>query len=588
MSTFTDWNGPQGNSINGLRNADLISLTKAYNEVLNALNQKQDKLTIDESLSEISDNPVKNKSIASAVNALKEAVNDIDAAMEEERKLRLKGDQENVGLLDTVAKTLEDSFKLLENNTKAALEKADAALKQLDEYFGFEDDGLLVKKALKITAYVLESAYIDFNKLTAFRASLVTVDNEQPAFLLGMLSYKWEPTESHEEINKDYKTKAGRAFLKFVNSKSFDALVDMSASFSGEEWKGAISATSSNASALQNLRLRLLSGSDSSGNKHVWLAILSDSWTAANPAFYQDLYFYATGINFYPVSSEGYKAPNDVTELIAEASLGNGLSTSALSVDKLTDAAGNVLLQIKTVGTSKRLLLGNEFLKGIVFYTRPYYKTSPMLSLEDMKNAIDEVGTILGWSKFDEDGNCVDLPSNYLPCDGSEFSEEDYPELYRLLEGKLPLVDYHVIKARYGADLHDLPETAGQSLEYVIARLHGIKVYKRIDDVPSSHHVGEPVIIRDVDPVTGDYEYYVMVKTETGWEEYNTTFDDYEKTIESIASVIATLHGSDVYTLYDDADNLPPTAEEGQLAIIIKDSVISVYKFVQDKWEQQR
>lgn len=587
MSTFTDWNGPQGCSVNGLRNADLLSLTKAYNEVLNALNEKQDKLVIDEQLSLTSDNPVKNKSIKAAVDKLQTAIDAANKLIESEEAARVKGDDEVVKVTEAALETVSDSMKRLEDTALKAVQEADAALKDLSSAFDVDEDSVTVKKALKITSYVLENAYIDFRKLTAFKATVVSVEDEQPAYILGMLSSDWEPSSKLEEVNKDYKTKAGRAFVKFVNSKSFDFIADMAASYDGENWKGALTATSSNASSIKGLRLRLLTGTDAAGDKHVWLGILSGNWTTANPDFYQELFFYATGINFYPLGSDGYKHPNDATELIAETSLGNGLNASALSSDKITDSAGNVLLQIKTVGNSSRLLLGNDLLKGIVFHARPYFNTSPMLSLDDLKNAIDEVGTVLAWSKFDDEGNCVDLPSNYLPCDGSTFSEDDYPELYRLLEGKLPLVDYHVIKARYGADLHDLPETAGQSLEYVIATLHGIKVYKRLDDVPSSHHIGEPVIIRDIDPVTGDFEYFVMVKTESGWTDYSTEFDDYEATIKSIASVIASLHGSDVYTMYDSPDNMPAKAEEGELAIIVDGPKVDVYKFVQDKWELQ-
>lgn len=598
MSTFTDWNGPQSNSVNNLRNSDLLALTKAYNEILTALSEKQDKLTIDDTLQSTS-HPVENKAVKEAVDKLQAAV---DAA-EKEIAANKAASEEAVSALEGKAaekaelESYKSSFEEYKKATDKALEEAKEQLSQLDEFFQYDEESLTVKKALKITSYLLESSYIDFRKMTAFRAPVVAVEGDEPAFILGMMSSDWEPSKKDESVaetvEQAYKTKAAEAFIKFVNTKSFDSLVSMSASYNGNDgesgaWKGALSATSSNASSIKDLRLRLLSGTSESSEKHVWLAIASGSWTAASTDFYQSLYFYATGINFYPVSSDGYKDPNGATHLIAEASLGNGLSASALSSDKVTDSQGNVLLQLKTVGKHARLLLGNDTLKAVKFYTRPYYKTSPIMSLADMKSALDEIGTVVAWSKYGEDGEMVDYPSNYHPCDVTEFTKEEYPELYELLGGKFPKVDYHLVKATYGKDLHDLPETAGQSLEYVIATLHGIKVYERLNDVPTSHHLGEPVIIRDTDPVTGEYEYYVMVKTADGWEDYSTEFDDYEKTIKSIASVLASLHGADVYSVYSEESDLPATAEEGQLAIIIRDgNEVEIKKFVDGEWESQ-
>lgn len=602
MSTFTDWNGPQGNSLNGLRNSDLLSLTKAYNDVLTALNSKQDKLTIDDTLSASSSNLVKNSAVKAGDDrlqtnidnlrsSLEASINSVKSSVTAETTDRQSNDKD---IKDSVSK-LSDSFSSLSkdtaaslNNTKKQLEDFQKELNSYSALFDTSSSYLVFNKAIKLTDFVLENSALDFSVLSAFRAPVISTERNTPVFVLGMLSDDWTPSEKLEEVSANYKTKAGRAFIKFVNSKSFDALVDMSASYSGSKWNGALTVTGSNVSAIENLRVRLVAGTDGTGKQHVWLGILSGNWTAASPEFYQQLFFYASGINFLPVGSKGYQQPNDQVKIIAETSLGNGFSTAAFSSDKITDSNGNVLLEIEKVGDNMSLILGDASLKGIRFYTRPYYNNSPLIALSDIKKIITEIGTVVAWCKFDDEGKCVGYPDNYLPCDGSTFDRNEYPELFQLLGGKLPLVDYHLVKAKYGPELYEFSDIAGDGLEHVIATLHGINVYTNEAYLPTNAKVGVPAILKETDSHTGDTMYRVLVKTSSGWENYNTEFDDYQKTITSLASVVSSLHGSDVFTLYDNVYSLPSVAEEGELAIVAAGpNMFDTYKYVDGVWRVQ-
>ena len=72
MSTFTEWNGPQGNS--NIRAIDLIELTKAYRDLVAKFEDYQRKLVFD-----TEPIPGSNNSLTSGV--IKQALNEVEAKL---------------------------------------------------------------------------------------------------------------------------------------------------------------------------------------------------------------------------------------------------------------------------------------------------------------------------------------------------------------------------------------------------------------------------------------------------------------------------------------------------------------------------
>lgn len=146
-----------------------------------------------------------------------------------------------------------------------------------------------------------------------------------------------------------------------------------------------------------------------------------------------------------------------------------------------------------------------------------------------------------------------------------------------------PLQDYAIIKTKSTVDIEE-QEDINYSLAEAVCTLHGIKFYHSYTELPEEAKIGEPVVV-----AAGDkYTVYVYKGDPDGWQKYSTAFNDINSTIGAVAAVIATVHGADVYTVYNSAADLPtgPSVETGALAIVF-DGNYSVFKYNGTAWELQ-
>jgi hypothetical protein len=269
--------------------------------------------------------------------------------------------------------------------------------------------------------------------------------------IVGVLSDKWRDNFADKPIDVGGKIKSGRAFIKVLNTKPFNAIVDASATLkTGTDATGAISALVSKTSDRearyivgQNpdgsditrpaIRFGLYSGTSAEEKEYIYLGfVIEEMYTSSNP-----IKAYVAGINFIALNSTN--TPNlGVTEItVADISEDGELGVSALSAtdaiksDHYQDRHGNSIWEIEDDGD---LAIGNTNRQLILYsINRPTvehadlskheiaYLTDIAQSIYWQKavNYIDETLDTLNNRKvyFDSDGNPVapdspDIASN--------------------------------------------------------------------------------------------------------------------------------------------------------------------------------
>lgn len=390
-------------------------------------------------------------------------------------------------------------------------------------------------------------AVLDFTKpsytATMDSIPLVVRANDEIVYVLGLLSDTWETNPTVEPAS-DSRAKAATAYIKYKSEEGFDAVVNMSVTIKESIATGAISVTASKSDNLHNVKLLLIHGADQQGTARTWLAVRADGWVNEAIDFYSKLSFLVAGINFIPTDRLGYKYPSDACDVIAICNVANGFGTNSINlntigsdgektelkgtiaVDSITDRQDSNIINVVKDGDNKHVDVGDMSFKSFELRTRPYLVGAdgeghaPFLTSKDI-TIIDGVGNISFWHDYTErdDGVmvAVNFPDIYLACDGTQFDEHRYPELFaRLGTNVTPIIDYAIIKARGAIDITDPAFVAtGGSLAQVIATMHGTGVYTSLDDLPFDVAVGTKAI------VIIDNMYYVYVRTDTGWEVYN-------------------------------------------------------------------
>ena len=370
-----------------------------------------------------------------------------------------------------------------------------------------------------------------------FEATVGGSDIDGVYYLLGMLDER-----------------AGTAYIKFANTKSFSAVINFAVT---PEWKGALSVTTD--CELKGLKFKVVSGTDSSGQHHAYLAIQSSEWfsnfaSSDGVGWFDHLEFFGSGINFIPAGTEKYKRPVGNCADVCDCLSGKGFSFSELAT----------------------VLLNARIYRGA---------GNPYIALKDI-TALDHVGIISQWTDYDDNGIAINVPEGYHACDGTPVLDtDDVSDEFRAKYTEYPLVDYSIIKTKSSVEVEaeDIDQST-QSLAEAICALHGIKFYKGVSTLPDTAKEGEPVIVQ-----TGNtYAVYVYNNSE-GWKKYSTEFNDINKTISAVAAVIAAEHGADVYTVYDSVAALPtgPDVETGALAIVFDGVAYNVFKYNGTAWEVQ-
>lgn len=540
MSTFTDWNGPQGG---GARALDLIQLANAYSELVAKLDQHMADRT--PGTSDVHGVKTYVEAQIAIVRGLIPSVSAFITETDADDKYALK---------TQVPSDLVRTSDIANFVTNAALNTAlskyirasDLASQQAIVDIQADIDALelalnttpFTLPVLKATEYVEGLIHaVEQIKFTDkdFSAPVGGTDIQGVYYILGMLE-----------------NKAGTAYIKMSNTKPFSAVVNFAVT---PGFKGALSVTTD--SELAGLKFKIVAGTDADGIPHAYLAIQSSEWfsnftTSDGIGKFDNIQFSGAGINYIPVNSDGYKRPNGNCHDVCDCESGKGFSFSALA----------------TTLFGKRIYAAAD---------------NPYVTFKDI-TALDAVGIIVDWTDYDSDGIAINVPDGYHACDGTEvLPDDDVSEKFRQKYTSYPLQDYAIIKTKSSVEI-DPADEVDTSLAQTIATLHGIKYYDNIKMLPSEARENEPCIVR----IGNYYAVYAYTATD-GWRKYSTNYNDINATIAAVAAVIAAVHQADVYTVYSSITDLPtgPSVETGALAIIFDGTGYSVFKYNGTSWEVQ-
>ena len=367
MSTFTDWNGPQGG---GVRAGDLVQLANAYSDLVSKLNQHMADITPD-----TSDVHGIKTYVETLINKIK--IPDVSAFITEadaDTKYALKSQ-----IPTDIVKSADIAgfAKTTDLNTALAAYLKTEDIESNDVITAIKDDIAAINAALntnpftvpvlKATDYVegimhtVEQIKFTDKQVSAYVGGADTTGNY---YLLGMLL-----------------DKAGTAYIKYVNTNPFSATVNFAAT---PDDKGALSVVCDN-EKWDALKFKIVAGTDAAGKAHAYLAIQAPDWVV------DQIVFECAGINFVPVGSDGWLAPNGNCHNVVDCFAYTGLSASQLNIQ------------------------------------------------------VGDIGDVIAWSKFDTDGVPIDIPTNCHICDGTNVDATAWPELITKGITKFPLVDYHII-----------------------------------------------------------------------------------------------------------------------------------------------
>lgn len=537
MSTFTDWNGPQGG---GVRAADLIQLANAYSDLVAKLNQHMSDKT--PGTSDVHGIKTYVEAQVETIKSLIPSVTAFITEVEADSKYALKSqvptdtvsssDLTNYAKVSDLTEYLKSS-DLDSQKTIAGIKTDIAAIEDALSASSFEMPVLKAVDYIEGLVHAVEQIQFVDKSITAFVGG---VDEIGVYYILGML-----------------KDKSGTAYIHMGNTKAFSAVVNFAIT---PEWHGALSVTTD--CELKGLKWKIVSGTSVTGEKHAYLAVQSTEWTSNfassdGVGIFTGISFYASGINFVPVGSKDWVEPNGNCHNICDCKSGKGFSFSELATT----------------------ILGKQI------YREP---ANPYTTVKDLK-AIDTIGVISDWPFYDANGVAVDVPESYHACDGTDvLPDDDVSDEFRAKFHKYPLQDYAIIKTKSTVEVEPIQEDVSYSLAEAVCTLHGIKFYTSYTELPAEAKIDEPVIVAAGD----NYTVYVYKGTDAGWIKYSTSFNDISSTIGAVAAVIAAVHGVDVYTVYNSVVDLPtgPSVEVGALAIVF-DGNYSVFKYNGTAWELQ-
>lgn len=537
MSTFTDWNGPQGG---GARAADLIQLADAYSALVTRLDQHMADKTPDTSDVHGIRTYVEAQiaTIRGLIPSVTAFITEVAADTKYALKSQIPTDVVHTNDLANYVKTttISDYLKTNDLANQQTITDIQADIDALETVL---DTDIIEKPVLKATDYIEGLVHaVDQIKFTDrdFSAPIGGSDLVGVYYILGMLE-----------------NKAGTAYIKMNNTKPFSAVVNFAVTLG---FKGALSVTTD--CELSGLKFKIVAGTDADSIPHAYLAIQSSEWFSHFSASdgvgkFDTIQISGAGINYIPVNSVDYKRPNGNCHDVCDCESGKGFSFSKLATS----------------------LLGKRIYATV---------DNPYVTLQDI-TTLDHVGVISDWPFYDANGIAIDVPNGYHACDGTQvLLEDDVSDDFRDKFTDYPLQDYAIIKTKSAIEVNAAEADVDTSLAQTVAALHGIQYFDSIGQLPTSYRENEPCIVR-----IGDY-FSVYVYTEAdGWRKYSTNYNDINATVAAVAAVIAAVHHANVYTVYNSITDLPtgPSVETGALAIIFDGTGYSVFKYNGTNWEVQ-
>lgn len=520
MSTFTEWNGPGGGR--GANTKDVLALIDAYNN-MNALLSKhiessatddvhKFKTALDDAVATLQtamNAALSNKADKDVVSGLSDTVafhesefnKEVSRAQSAESTLQSNIDSEKSRAEGKETEISQAITRLEEavNDTKSTFEQAlgkisfdDVSTTTISGVVAATESFLGTIKARKL---------IDFVEWTTFSAQYAGTGSNEGAeksngvYILGCLSEEWDPDK---EFTDTVKQKTARIYVKYVNDRPFDLVVDISAT--GCE-HGAISCTASfqklwsaedPSDAWEDMALHLLTNTDSSGAMHLYLGI------SARGLAGQATIFHVAGENFIAGGTV-----NGVSKSIGFTHIAEGFNAYRANVDDLrvkalNDLHGTPMLAVEyfqgdDYTAQKILYVADESFAKVYFRQRPSVVLAeedgegesttyiaPVLTAYDLE-ALSAGGSLMGaivfWPQWEETEvagvnvkKAINVPDGWLACDGSTVSTEEYPNLIEILglsEGSstatLPRMDYAIMRIKGLFEDVDLPD--GSSVE---------------------------------------------------------------------------------------------------------------------------
>lgn len=489
MSTFTQFNGPQSmpstkaitdlidaynnisatlhkhmadNADSGVHNVKtyvdtVIQNLRLYEEIdkkINALDLPNAYVSTTKFNTELT-KTAKVTDVADISNRVTDATNTADAA-----KGTADGVREDIGALISLHTTAKTSVV-------AAINEVNDSLSGLLRNINDPDWKHKVAGIIEVSKYVLADlkprAMIDFCKWHKFTATYAgtgaPIDTSKSGlYLIGMVSSYYDDTDMVD--NTLSRSKAGRMYLKVLNSEPLDCIIDYAITFSNDDkCTGTVQTVcSKGAGAWPGLKLHIVHGTDGTGEPHAWLGISCDKLPTGHNT--GTLECYAAGINCIPVGYTGYKAASNVVHEISHTAIadtGTGqiiteaITTNTLYTDKLVDLRGNTIVQSNaiedTAGVRHYTL---EIGKGgadnghgdpvvyddVLFHVRPEVLlntpdgtiTAPVITTYEADNLEVPVGGMLRWP-----ATAVAIPACYAKADGSLLEAAVYKDLAQII-----------------------------------------------------------------------------------------------------------------------------------------------------------
>lgn len=314
MSSFTDWNGPQGS----VRASDLVQLANAYSELVAKLDQHMaDKTPGTSDVHGIKTYvEAQIATIRSLIPSVSAFITEVDAdakyALQSQIPTDIVHSADITNFVSNAALTSALS-NYLRTSDLASQQVITAIQADIDEIQAALDADVFECPILRATEYI-EGLVHAVEQIKFTDKAVATVvggsDANGKYWLIGM------QTIGHQ---------AGIALIKYGNTKPFSAVVNFAASKVDGRYNGALSVVTD--TVINGLKFKLVYGTDAGGNEHVYLAVQAPNWLVQN-----QLEINASGINFCPIGSDGYILPNGNCHDIVDCFTKAGLSASNFNV----------------------------------------------------------------------------------------------------------------------------------------------------------------------------------------------------------------------------------------------------------------
>lgn len=409
-----------------------------------ALDKKQDTLTFDSLPRNESGNPVTSEGIYRAIKAVADAKQDL-LTFDNTPAAGSINPVTSAGIYNAI-EAIRDNYQLKLSFTSAPsytnqvvtlytlgqtiakeFTPRDRDFAEFTSHFGKVPDIPVSGDKVAAAEYLLGKLnaqnvidYTDWVTLSAQHAGLNTSAATQTsgAYILGMLSLDWG-NETTETPTAEFKSKSARAYIKYINTFPLDAIVDMAVTKTASGYTGAITATVSHApDAWKDLAFHLAEGTDSEGNKAVYLCISSSSF-AYHPSEYPTI-FRVCGENFIPATYTGYITPNSMNDEaqlpICSTACFNEVAATAVQNLAVASVLANI---IKATSGEAAINILEDGTIHILKNPKVGEGGAVLVTTDDV-DSIVPVGAVLRWP-----GNASAIPERYHICDGSTIPYSD-------------------------------------------------------------------------------------------------------------------------------------------------------------------